>query len=562
MKRFLSKILIGAASAAILSFSAIGTTNAATVPSAYQYDVEELQQIYPGTRAQGDYNTCWAFSAVGLAEFDLIHDDQVADKTLDLSELQLAYYTYHNEEDPLGGTYEDMLSTYRYLNAGGNLALCARALLQWQGLIPEADLPYNKASTLRLLDSSYAFSKDVAHLQNVYILDIHNEPQNVKKEIIKHGAAGIAFHVGSQLGVYNTTAYYEKTGEEVATFYCPTDDTADHAVNIVGWDDDFPATNFKTTPEGDGAWLVRNSWSDETGNDIKSYFWISYYDKGIDDNVWIMDFEPADNYDFNYQYDGCSVVAKGWETPITSTYANVFQVKGAANEQLRAVAIALNEDRNVPYTIKVYTNLAKRSNPRSGILAATVSGKTTYAGNYTIPLGKAVSVPKGTYYSVVVEIGNKTAGIDMEQSGSGVHLTANAYMDYNQSFIYRNGHWIDFAEFAEQYNYPIGNLCIKAFSDKSGTSIAKVKKAGSAGTTKNTARLSWTKVSGAKGYEVYRATSKNGTYKKVATTNRTSYQDKNLSSKKTYYYKVRAYKMKGSRTVAGTLSSVVTVKTK
>ena len=562
MNRFVSRILIGAGATVILSFAAIGTTDAAGLPSAYQYNVEELQQIYPGTRAQGNYNTCWAFSAVGLAEFDLIHDDKIADKTLDLSELQLAYYTYHNEEDPLGGTYEDMLRTYQYLNAGGNLSLCARALLQWQGLIPESSLPYNKASTLRLLDASYAFSKDVAHLQNVYILNIHSEPQNVKKEIVQHGAAGIALHTGGELGVYDTTAYYGKTGENVATFYCTTDKAADHAVNIVGWDDDFPATNFKTTPEGNGAWLARNSWSDETGNDIKSYFWISYYDKGIDDDVWIMDFESADNYDFNYQYDGCSVVTKGWETPVTSTYANVFETRGSANEQLRAVAIALNEDRNVPYTIKVYTNLAKRSNPRSGILAATVSGRTTYAGNYTIPLNKAVSVPKGTYYSVVVELGNKTAGIDMERSGSGIHLTANAYMDYNQSFIYRNGHWIDFAEFTEQYNYPFGNLCIKAFSDKSGASIGKVTKAKNAGTAKKTVKLTWSKVAGAKGYEVYRATGRNGTYKKVATTNRTSYQDKNLSSGKTYYYKVRAYKRKGNKTVTGKLSSVVTAKTK
>lgn len=562
MNRFVSKILIGTASTVILSFAAVGTSNAASLPSAYQYDVEELQQIYPGTRMQGSYNTCWAFSAVGLAEFDLIHDDKIADRSLDLSELQLAYYTYHNEEDPLGGTYEDMLRTYQYLNSGGNLTLCARTLLQWQGLIPEASLPYGKASKIWVLDSSYAFSKDVAHLQNVYILNIHNEPQNVKKEIVKHGSAGISLHTGDQLGVYDSTAFYEQTGETVATFYCPTDIAADHAVNIVGWDDDFPATNFKTTPEGDGAWLVRNSWSDETGNDIKSYFWISYYDKGIDDDVWIMDFEPADNYDFNYQYDGCSSVSRGFKTQITTKYANVFEVKGAANEQLRAVAIALNEDRNVPYTIKVYTNLAKRSNPRSGILAATVSGKTTYAGNYTIPLKKAVSVAKGTYYSVVVEIGNKTAGIDMEQSGSNSHLMANAYIDYNQSFIYRNGRWIDFAEFVDQYNYSLGNLCIKAFSDKSGASIGKVTNARIAGTAKNTAKLNWTKVSGAKGYEVYRATSKNGTYKKVATTKRTSYQDKDLSSGKTYYYKVRAYKMKGNRTVAGSLSSVVTAKTK
>lgn len=560
MNRFISRTMIGVAATVILATVSVDTTQATTIPSAYQNDVSELQQTYPGTRAQGPYNTCWAFSAVGLAEFDLIHDDKVADKNIDLSELQLSYYTFHNEEDPFGGTYEDLLQTYDYLQSGGNLSFCARALLQWQGLIPESKLPYNKASKIRVLDSAYAFSKDVAHLQNVYILNIHTQPQALKKEIMKHGSAGISLHTGGCLGLYDTKAYYKKTGEEVATFYCPDSRVADHAVNIVGWDDDFPASNFKTTPAGNGAWLVRNSWSDQTGNDMKSYFWISYYDKGIVDDAWIMDFEPADNYDFNYQYDGCAVVSPGWNTPITTTYANVFEVKGAANEQLRAVAIALNENSNVPYTIKVYTNLAKRSNPRSGILAAQMSGKTTYAGNYTIPLKKPVSVSKGTYYSVVVELDDEEAAIDIEGSESREQFNAVAYIDYNQSFVYRYGEWVDLAEVGAIYQ--TGNLCIKAFTDRSGTSISKVTKVKSSGTTRNSTRLSWSKVSGAKGYEVYRATSKNGTYKKIKTTKSASFQDTKLASKRTYYYKVRAYKTKGKITVSGALSAPKTVKTK
>lgn len=557
MNRFVSRILIGAVSTVIFAGEAVITVNAATVPTAYQYDVTELQQTYPGTRSQGNYNTCWAFSVVGLAEFDLIHDDKIANKNIDLSELQLSYYTYHNEEDKFGGTFEDLLTTYQYLNSGGNLNFCTRALLQWQGLIPEADLPYDKAASTQVLDSSYAFSRDVAHLQNVYILNIHKQAQALKQEIMKHGAAGISYYAGDSFGVYDTTALYDRTGDTVATYYCPTTSNADHAVNVVGWDDNFSADNFKTRPAGNGAWLVRNSWSDQTGNDYKSYFWLSYYDKGLSDDAWVLDFESADNYDFNYQYDGCSVVAKSWSTPVC---ANVFKTKGAANEQLRAVSIALNEDANVPYKIKVYTNVAKPSNPRSGVLAATVSGKTTYEGNYTIPLKNAVSLPKGTYYSVVVELGNSNAGIDIERSASNSYFRSTAYIDYDQSFLYKNGEWTDLADAGTIYG--AGNLCIKAFTDKSGTSIGKVAKAKSTGTTKNTAKLSWSKVSGAKGYEIYRATSRNGTYKKVATTGKTSYQDKGLSSKNTYYYKVRAYKKSGKNTVVGKMTSVVTAKTK
>ncbi|MBR6798996.1 MAG: hypothetical protein IKM63_02885 [Firmicutes bacterium] len=57
---------------------------------------------------------------------------------------------------------------------------------------------------------------------------------------------------------------------------------------------------------------------------------------------------------------------------------------------------------------------------------------------------------------------------------------------------------------------------------------------------KKQVKLTWKKVSGAKKYAVYRATSKNGKYTKIATTKKLSYTNKKLKSGKTYYYKVKA----------------------
>lgn len=53
-------------------------------------------------------------------------------------------------------------------------------------------------------------------------------------------------------------------------------------------------------------------------------------------------------------------------------------------------------------------------------------------------------------------------------------------------------------------------------------------------------KISWKKVSGAKTYDIYRASSKSGEYKKVITTAKLSYSDKKISQNRTYYYKVRA----------------------
>ena len=84
-------------------------------------------------------------------------------------------------------------------------------------------------------------------------------------------------------------------------------------------------------------------------------------------------------------------------------------------------------------------------------------------------------------------------------------------------------------------------------------------------TKTKTATVSWTKASGATGYEVYRATTKNGKYTKVATIKNSKtvkFTDKKVSKNKTYFYKVRAYKTISSKNYFGAFSSVKSVKAK
>lgn len=85
-------------------------------------------------------------------------------------------------------------------------------------------------------------------------------------------------------------------------------------------------------------------------------------------------------------------------------------------------------------------------------------------------------------------------------------------------------------------------------------------------TTKGKVKISWNNVtSRSTGYEVYRATSKKGTYKKIATVNNKarSYTNTKTTSKKTYYYKVRAYKYIDSKNkVYSSYSAVKSIKSK
>lgn len=69
--------------------SDIATYAQRNVPSAYPEDVSSYKKEHP-SRNQNPYGTCWAFSSIGLEEFDLIAKGQ-RDSSVDLSELQLIH---------------------------------------------------------------------------------------------------------------------------------------------------------------------------------------------------------------------------------------------------------------------------------------------------------------------------------------------------------------------------------------------------------------------------------------------------------------------------------------
>lgn len=72
-------------------------------------------------------------------------------------------------------------------------------------------------------------------------------------------------------------------------------------------------------------------------------------------------------------------------------------------------------------------------------------------------------------------------------------------------------------------------------------------------------KLTWDKTEGASGYKVYRATSKNGKYKLIKTvkgSDTTTYTNTGRTTGKTYYYKIRAYKVSGGKTTYSKYSAV------
>ncbi len=457
----------------------------------------------PALRNQNPYGSCWAHSSIALAEISLITKG-VATKNIDFSELHLAYFTYNSITDPLGGTegdrnlmtYQQMTSSEQagaFMDRGGNLSFSQNILASWLGAADESTAPYGSASAVlkeyrstgKGLSDSVAF-EDAAHMTHYFNVtmpnyliysggeyvenpDFKDDFAAVKKLIVDYGAVGISYNAYTNYTVNGVS--YSAYNSANNAFYSPAKISTNHAVIVVGWDDNFSRNNFNHTPAGDGAWLVRNSWLGDGYDDeynYNGYFWMSYYDGSLDRTGYAFDFDMGANYQHNYQYDGAMDNSTTWGKKA----ANVFTVHGGSEaEALKAVSFATpSVDQN--YTIEIYTNLNDDTNPTSGDLAATLTGKTDYQGYYTVPLEQPINLSEGTKFSVVVALSgnNNSEGYYTTEYGvsnNGVEYWYKIYSDAKegQSFIYKtnyygeNGTWSDFGK-----NYG-RNIRIKAFTD-------------------------------------------------------------------------------------------------
>lgn len=117
------------------------------------------------------------------------------------------------------------------------------------------------------------------------------------------------------------------------------------------------------------------------------------------------------------------------------------------------------------------------------------------------------------------------------------------------------------AVFGKQYYYKVaaGTAYSKAVSVKVQPLAPKKVKASAA---KGKVKLSWKKNGKVDGYQIYRATSKKGKYKKIGETKKLSFEDQKVKTKKYYYYRIRSYRKAGKKVIYGKYSKICKIKSK
>lgn len=427
------------------------------------------QGYITSVKNQGNWGICWAFSSTAISEASLIKEfpNKFNSGNTDLSENLLAYMVSHpslyGKLNPSGdyATYTASSAT-DYLTLGGNVWAAGLGLMNGIGPYNEnSDYPYSEDNTPSIVNKNFTESEyyevrnsSVAKITGVFQAHINNNSDNdeFKQLIMDYGAASLS---------YNENYTDNKFGEDGSSYYYnPNENTSNHAVTVVGWDDSIPASAFKTTPAGDGAWLIKNSWGEYSRDN--GYFWLSYYDKSISGVGIAYDFtvDGADDYfDTRYSYDGGNSLASfGYSRP--DIYgANVFTAD--KDSYVTGAATYTSAGNNIE--LSVYTSLKDASDPTSGTKSAVATmSNVKYEGYYSLKFDAPVKVKKGETFAIVAKItkDSGTVRIYSEYGYSMNGLTYSLKANKGESFYTYNPSygWFDCTDSGKN------NLMIKAYA--------------------------------------------------------------------------------------------------
>ena len=390
-----------------------------TIPS--RYNLKDYGWVTP-VKNQGYDGNCWAFAGIGALESCIL---KATGLVFDFSEENMKN---------LMATFSDYGWTHP-TNNGGTDDMIIGYFSSWMGPVNESDDEYIIDTYLSPLMES------IMHVQNVIYLPRSSYTDNdaIKQAILNYGAVCTS--------LYSTHSKYQ---------YYKGTESPNHAVVIVGWDDNMPKSNFSGSPPGDGAWICKNSWGSSWGDE--GYFYVSYYDTrfaqvGDAYASYTFIFNDTVKFDKNYQYDVVGKTDFLLTNQSNIWYQNTFNA--TSDDIIAAFSTYFNAESN--FTVEIYVN---------NELKLTQNG-TSPAGYFTINLDEFIPIYENDLFKIVIKLTSSSEAwvpISEKVSSTRVHYRPNT------SFISYDGiNWIDLYDYnltlpdrGHYYNSQVA--CIKVFT--------------------------------------------------------------------------------------------------
>jgi len=226
-----------------------------------------------------------------------------------------------------------------------------------------------------------------------------------------------------------------------------------HAISIVGWDDNFSKENFPASckPVNNGAYLALNSWGENWGN--AGYFWISYEDYwvesgisgviSVDGNINLTSMVIT-NADTNKEIP-TEIIPKGINANI-----EINTIVDTADEQLFGINIISPSGEDVTSLVSILENKIENKN---GKITLKVDTSALEVGKYKINITYGDET-----FTIVIEIVEEIIqgeGWYYVPEEAKLYITEN-YQDRTYDYLKYNIHKVELEE-------PIDNILAYQF---------------------------------------------------------------------------------------------------
>ena len=387
--------------------------------------------IVSSVKNQGNTNACWAFSGTSLIETAAM---KAGFSEIDLSERHInmmsTYNAYLNNEVNISG-YN------RNANDGGNYSYVASYIFRGDGAILESDFPYILpwSSNYAKLNKASMPSKKPVFSIDEYLSDYtsltctSDRIEEIKSYIREYGAVGAT--INSSNGWASLDQHY---------FINTRSDYTDHAITIVGYDDRISKDNFAYATR-DGAFLVKNSWGKEFGDN--GYFYISYDDLRICRNI--TGFKGISINEYDHIYNASDTLAN------TSLYSPNYiylstKINVIGSEYLDKISFETLKD--IPYEVYLSKDNNLNSNSSWTKLA---SGISNHEGVISVKFNKI----KLTSAATIIIKFNKSGYVVPLMCKSTTSSDKHYYMQISKN---KNYYSIDGSNWNDFYNAGSGTL--------------------------------------------------------------------------------------------------------
>ena len=346
-----------------------------------------------GVRDQAASDDCWAFASLASIESNLLMNN------IDIGFLSPA----HLELMTQNSLYTPSFTTFnRDFNSGGNMRMTAAYVLNYWGPVKEDDMPFQTTLDLinvtRTIGESDVVSKkamvdvdDLLYITNSQGICSNNTINLIKQYIVNYGAI-------------STSVYFNNSYVNGKYYYYNGTNLSNHAVALVGWDDNVEVTSFNNRATRKGAWIAKNSYGTSVGDG--GYFYISYDDMNICTDA--LGFYNADlnMSDEVYYYDDLGVNLTIQSTSDVNYVANYFVKKSQESEKLDKVTFATAMS-GMDYTVYYADNI-------NGTLEnwqEIASGTTNYPGYISVEPNKDIFVSNS--YGIIIKFETDTSTPDL-----------------------------------------------------------------------------------------------------------------------------------------------------